>query len=51
MMASLAQAKGLEGYLVTLDTPVMMAVMSFAEDADLRAGASSLEHSRQRSGP
>lgn len=37
MMAGLAQAKGLEGYLVTLDAPVMMAVMSFAEDADLRA--------------
>ena len=37
MMAGLAQAKGLEGYLVTLDVPVMMAVMSFAEDADLRA--------------
>ena len=37
MMAGLAQAKGLEGYLVTLDAPVMMAVMSFAEDTDLRA--------------
>ena len=37
MMAGLSQAKGLEGYLVTLDAPVMMAVMSFAEDADLRA--------------
>lgn len=37
MMAGLAQAKGLDGYLVTLDAPVMMAVMSFAEDTDLRA--------------
>ena len=37
MMQGLAEAKGLEGYLVTLDAPVMMAVMSFAERRELRA--------------
>lgn len=37
MMRGLAEAKGLEGYLITLDAPVMMAVMSFAQDRSLRA--------------
>lgn len=37
MMQGLAQAKGLSGWLVTLDAPVMMAIMSFAEDSKMRA--------------
>lgn len=37
MMQGLAQSRQLEGWLVTLDAPVMMAIMSFATDSDLRA--------------
>lgn len=35
--ADAAVQKGLEGYLLTLDFPVYFAVMTYADDADLRA--------------
>ncbi|MGB0964872.1 MAG: oligopeptidase A [Litorivicinus sp.] len=37
MMQALAQARDLPGWLVTLDAPVMMAIMSFAQNRELRA--------------
>ena len=37
MMAAAAEAKGLEGWLVTLQAPSVQAVLTFAEDRDLRA--------------
>ena len=37
MFAAAAAAKGLEGWLVTLQAPSVMAVLTFAEDRDLRA--------------
>ncbi|MGB0956831.1 MAG: M3 family metallopeptidase [Litorivicinus sp.] len=36
MMAQLAEARELEGYLVTLDAPVVMTLLSFAKDRELR---------------
>ncbi|WP_235513628.1 MULTISPECIES: M3 family metallopeptidase [unclassified Sphingomonas] len=37
MMAAAAQARGLEGWVVTLQQPSVVAVLTFAEDRDLRA--------------
>lgn len=37
MFAAAAQAKGLDGWLVTLQQPSVNAVLTFAEDRDLRA--------------
>jgi oligopeptidase A len=37
MMAAAAQAKGLDGWLVTLQQPSVVAVLTFAEDRALRA--------------
>jgi oligopeptidase A len=37
MLASAASEKGLEGWLVTLQQPSVMAVLTFAENRDLRA--------------
>ncbi|MEP9401712.1 M3 family metallopeptidase [Sphingomonas sp. VNH70] len=37
MMTDAAQARGLEGWLVTLQAPSVVAVLTFAEDRDLRA--------------
>jgi oligopeptidase A len=37
MFAAAARAKGLDGWLVTLQQPSVMAVMAFAENRDLRA--------------
>ncbi len=34
--AALAQSRGKQGYLLTLDIPVYIAVMTYADDADLR---------------
>jgi len=36
MMAAAAQARGLDGWLVTLQQPSVVAVLTFAEDRDLR---------------
>ncbi len=38
MFAAAAQAKGLDGWLVTLHQPSVSAILTFAEDRDLRAG-------------
>ena len=37
MFAAAAQAKGLDGWLVTLQAPSVVAVLTFAEDRDLRS--------------